>query len=154
MCDGPCPAYSCLDIVSPIIGNVLWLLTVKRRIFGGDTMKARVARLQQDLHEWYRRTKCTSRVQGQITVEALRSDGSRPKLRAKAAASRHLAPYALMLIEVHMDGSVHDREAVVVRRWLMEFYTLIQQESMLLSVEARGWLPALDQTLCVLYSSL
>ena len=42
-----------------------------------------------------------SRVQGQVTVDT--------KLRAVASATRHLAPFALMLIEEHPEGSVHDR---------------------------------------------
>ena len=106
---------------SHIIGNVLWLRAVKRRISSGDTMKARVESLQQHLNEWYRPTKCTCRVQGQITVDTLRSDGLWPKLRAKAAATRHLAPFTLMIIEEQMDGSVHDREAVAVSKLLVVF---------------------------------
>ena len=44
--------------------------------------------------------KSMSRVQGKLTVERLRTDGGWPKLKAKAAATRHLVHFALELVAI------------------------------------------------------
>ena len=87
-----------LGICASIIGNILWILAVRRRVFGGRTMKAAVQRLHDDLQAWYKREKVSSRLKGKLTVARLRGDDGFPKLKAKAAATRHMLPYAIELM--------------------------------------------------------
>ena len=79
-------------LAAPVLRNVGWLMLCtqlmwRHRITRGATMKAPVARLHMD--EWYCRTKCTSRVHGQSTVDTLRRETSCLQLTAKAGAMRH-----------------------------------------------------------------
>ena len=47
------------------------------------------------MQAWYKKTRATSKMQGQLTPERLRTQGGWSKIKAKAAATRHLAEYAL-----------------------------------------------------------
>ena len=69
-------------------------------------------------------------MQGKLTVERLRTDGGWPKLKAKAAAIRHLAPFALELAKEHNNGSLHDRRRVALAQRLAECYVIFQSEHM------------------------
>jgi hypothetical protein len=50
------------------------------------------------MKEWYSKNKVSSKMKGDLTKERLRGNKLWPKLKAQAAATRHLAAYALYLI--------------------------------------------------------
>ena len=141
-------------VASHVIGNVLWIFACKKKIFGPGTYAECVKRLMVNLEQWYKRTKCTSKIQGKFSVDRLRTKGGWPKLHAKAAATRHLAPYALRLAEEHSDGTTEGNEMKHVCRMLVRFYEILQSESQFLSDTARVEVPKLGRNLAMLYASL
>ena len=143
-----------LGVAAHIIGNVFVILAIHRAVFGGRTYDDRVKRLQQHLNDWYRRTRATSKLQGAITLERLRTDGGWPKLKAKAAATRNLADYALELMETYGNAGIEDDMAKSICRLLVRFYTILREEDLILSDAAKVELPELGQRLGVLYASL
>jgi hypothetical protein len=94
---------------SHVIGNILWYLACIRKIFGNFTQAECVKELNQHLVAWYKRVKCKNRLRGELTVDDLRKSGEYPKLRAKAAATRHLAPYVNELMTEFCTDDIHER---------------------------------------------
>ena len=139
-----------------IIGNILWICAIVRTCFGGTNMIEKAKRLDAHLRGWYNRTRCSSRLDGKMTVERLRATtGSWPKLRAKAAATRKLSLYALELAgSVFTADTDEDRTILEIIRLLVRFYQILDSESMFLSEVARAELPVLGQRLAELYSKL
>ena len=128
----------CVDqgIGSHIIGNILWILIAIRAVHGGHNFAERVRLGNIHLKNWYKETKCKSRLQGPLTPERLRPTGDWPKLRAKAAQTRHMAAYALyMMGEFGQFHSVddytrlHDELALGVCQLLVRFYELLNNSS-------------------------
>ena len=71
-----------------------------------------------------------------MTAERVRASGDWPKLKAKAAATRHLAEYALNLAQrfARVDSldaftQTHDQMSLAACQLLVEFYALIRNES-------------------------
>ena len=147
----------CVDqgVASHLIGNVLWHVATRLKKFGGATQGAQVANLHEHMKKWYKATKCKSQLQGKLTVERLRASGKWPKLKAKAAATRHLAGYALSLaLEFCCTTSQEDRAIVGVCQLLVQFYAILDSESQFLNPTAKMELPKLGQRLVGLYSFL
>ena len=76
-------------VASHVIGNVFWVM-ITRHVWGHTTQEESTAALYQEMQAWYSRTREKSRVQGKLTIERVRTSGGWPKLKAKAAATRHL----------------------------------------------------------------
>ena len=93
-------------------------------------------------------------MQGKLTVERVRTKGGWPKLKAKAAATRHLSTFALYLATTYDDGSDHDRRMIAVCQLLDRFYQIIDKEGQLLSDAAKAEMSELGTNLCVLYAQL
>jgi hypothetical protein len=146
---------------SHIIANATWYYAVLMAVFGGATYAERIARCEQDLKAWYKRTRTKYRLQGRLTVERIRTSGDWPKLKAKAAATRHLAAYALDLTlrfarvaSLDPFTSSHDQRSIAVCQLLVEFYDIIARESQYLSNAAKVRLPQLGNQLAAIYSQL
>jgi hypothetical protein len=129
-----CDVLHCVDqgIGSHIIANIIWIIAIIRAAFGGRTYAERVANCQTNLKQWYKRTNCKSRLAGPLTLERVRASGEWPKLRAKAAQTRHLARYALYLMVTFgqmnsLDDftKLHDSLALGVIQSLVSFYELL-----------------------------
>ena len=75
----------------------------------------------------------SSKLQGGLTVERVRTSGGWPKLRAKAAATRHLANFALELVREF--GRAEDRKVLAVCQLLCRFYDILNAEPMFVSDE-------------------
>ena len=151
----------CVDqgIASHIIGNIMWYIAVIRNHFGGHTYDIRISRLQARLKDWYRQTNCKSRMQGDLTKERLRTSKGWPKLKGKAAATRHLAHFAFLLMcefcdVAHPKWGEHDVLAKGVIQLLCRFYELIDDESMFLSDSGRTDVKFIGNTLGHLYAQL
>ena len=71
-----------------------------------------------------------------------------------AAATRHLAPFAVALAREFNSGSVHDRQRLAVAELLNEFYLLMSHSNRRLSDSARRRVPKLGSDLCRVYAIL
>ena len=93
-------------------------------------------------------------MQGKLSVERLRTKGGWPKLKAKAAATRHLAAYAVHLAQTFGTSAGEDRKILGVCQMLREFYNALDSESQFLSPSAKLDVPKLGIRLVALYTSL
>ena len=148
-------------IASHIVGSALWYVTVIRGKLGGGTLAAKVELLNKRLKQYYSQESCQkkSRLQGKLTVERLRNNKLWPKLKAKAAATRHLAAFALQLIlefsDVHdPHWGHHDTLATGVCQLLCRYYTLLDSESMFFSTEAKTEIHDFGNLMGNLYTQL
>ena len=93
-------------------------------------------------------------------MERIRTSGGWPKLKAKAAATRHLAAYALYLITTYGDSSgdpalaSHDQLATGVCQLLCRFYDILGSESMFLSSAVKAEMPELCRMITSMYARL
>lgn len=142
-----------LGVASHIIGNIFWEL-ILARTWGKPNAEENTAMLYKEMQAHYKSTRETSRLQGKLKVERIRTSGGWPKLKAKAAATRHLARFALKLALDHNDGTVHNRRRLGVAQSLVDFYDIIEREDMFLSDDAKQRLPEIGRTLCFLYGHL
>ena len=83
-----------------------------------------------------------------MSLGRLRTQGQWPKLKAKSAATRHLAPYALHLITTYQDGSGNDAMSLASRKLLCRFYEVLDSQQQFLDEGAREELPMLGATVC------
>ena len=63
-----------LGFTAHVIGNIMQLCLVGR-VFGGRNMAESLERLNEALQDWYRKNKFTSKLQGPLTLERIRSSG-------------------------------------------------------------------------------
>ena len=146
----------CVDqgVASHIVANVFWLF-IKRKVFAPHlTQGQQVPKLYSAMQAHYKESKETSKIQGKLTVERIKTKGDWPKLKAKAAATRHLATFALHLIRKYGDGSLHDKRVLGVCQLLCGFYEIIRDEGMFFSAAAQTKMSKTGSSLCVLYSQL
>ena len=75
------------------------------------------------LQNWYKtRNRGESRIQGKLTIDRIKTSGGWPKLKAKAAATRHLATFALFLCRKYHNGSGLDDRMQAVCELLVRFF--------------------------------
>jgi len=143
-----------LGVASHIVGNVFWLIAVKKKAFGGTTQDEQIKNLDSDMKKWYARTKTAkmSTVQGKLTKDRVRTSKGWPKLKVKAAATRHLSGYALHLLTIY--GAPEDEPVRVVCQLLHRFNEILKEESQFFSQRAKDEIAELGSNLCILYSGL
>ena len=73
-----------------ILANILFDM-MRSGAFGGTNIPGQLKGLREALDEWYRRNKGRYRIQGKLTIDRIKTSSDWPKLKAKAAATRHLA---------------------------------------------------------------
>ena len=99
----------CLGVASHIMGNVLF--EIMQLGHWGSVFADQIKGLSEDLNSWYRmNVPKINRIKGKLTIDKIRTKNGWPKLSAKAAATRHLAHYALSLTIRFGTGSTHDRQ--------------------------------------------
>ena len=149
-----------LGICASIIGNVLWILAVRRRVFGGGTMAQAVELLRNDLTAWYKEVQENSRLKGKLSVARLRGPDGYPKLKAKAAATRHMLPYAINLLQrfavtdAESDDKTHDDRATLVLAYLQRFYDILYEQGQLMTQDAKTEIAELGRRLAIIYVAL
>jgi hypothetical protein len=89
-----------------------------------------------------------------LTLERVRTSGAWPKLKAKAAATRHVVKFCIFLMETFGDGSDGDNDVLNIVRMLQRFYDILDFEGQFLSDAAKLELPLLSRTLVGLYAKL
>lgn len=142
-----------LGVAAHIIGNIFWEL-ISAHAFGKPNQQENAAELEKRMHSHYKTHKTSGKLQGKLVVERIRTSKGWPKIKAKAAAVRHLAPFAVELAKEFNTGTLHDRRRVALAELLVEFYKILQSEDMFLNPDARVRLPELGYDLCMLYSNL
>ena len=65
------------------------------------------------------------KIQGKLSIQRIKTSNDWPKLKAKAAAVRHLAAYALELCVRYGGATVHDDRRRAVCQLLARFYEII-----------------------------
>jgi hypothetical protein len=120
----------------------------------GTTQAQRCASLDADLRKWYKTDKRAMHVQGKLTWERIQADGDWPRLKAKAAAVRHVARYSHHLSILYDDGSAHAKRRRAVNQLLCRFYEIIDSEGRYLSVEAKLEIAEVGRLLLTIYTQL
>jgi hypothetical protein len=139
---------------SHIVGNTMWHMAVVKRCFGGTTQGQNIENLAKRLKTWYQNTRCNRRLQGNLTLERVRTSGKWPKLKGKAAATRHIVKFCVYIMEEYGDGSDADNDVLNLCKMMQRFYDILDAESQFLSDGAKIELPILSRTLCGLYAKL
>ena len=95
-----------LGIAAHILGGVFWLVAVLRRRYGGRTQDEAVANFYdgpnveggpKTLKQWYKDTKCDSKLQGKVTKERIRGSASEwTKLRGKRRCNQTPCPFCAL----------------------------------------------------------
>ena len=87
-------------------------------------------------------------------MDKIKAQGQWAKLKGKAAAIRHVVPYALHLMVQHGDGSTDDKLATAICELLVRFYYILNSQSMFLTATIKEELPKLGQRLAQYYQIL
>ena len=89
-----------LGAASHIIANIM-MACISLHQWGSNQDES-ILGLRAALAEFYKKTKCQKKMQGKLTIDRIRTSNGWPKLKAKAAVTRYLAPFALELAEAHL----------------------------------------------------
>ena len=138
-------------VASHIVANIFWEAVIKKS-WGHRKQEDNVNALMEELQAHYKSAatpKGYSRIQGNLTVDRLRTAAGFPKLKAKAAATRHCATFALIIARRCLD---HKRVALI--EMLCRFYEIVALDGMFLSKEAKEELPNLGRHMMMLYGQL
>ena len=141
----------CMDlgVTAHIVGNIMWLC-VRKKVWGGRTNEANVQTLMVQMRKWYKQSpRDRSKLQGDLTVERIRTQGGWPKLKAKGAATRHLVGFACVLAREYLDP-IHQSLTSLLAR----FYNLIDVDDMFLAPPVKVEMPQLGRRLIEIYSVL
>jgi hypothetical protein len=139
-----------LGVASLVVGNVL-----NEVLPGlGPNREKQMATLNARLASWYKANKITSQVRGKLTWDKIRATGNFPEFKAKAAATRHIVPFAAALAAEFDSGSEHDRRRRVVVESLLSFYAMVQAGARHISANDLRRLPECCQALCTNYAHL
>ena len=153
----------CVDqgVASHIIANVIWILVVLRGCLGGRNFGERIKLANDHLKAWQKRMQCKNRLRGTLTQERVRQSGDWPKFKGKAAETRHMARYALYMIQEfgRMDSlddftRLHDQLAAGVCQHLVSFYDLLYSQSQHVSPAAKIEFERIGMELGAMYSRL
>jgi hypothetical protein len=84
----------------------------------------------------------------------IKTSGDWPKLKAKAAPTRHIVAFAKQLAERFNTGSTHDKRRLAVVGLLDRFYEISENEPRFMSDAAKLELVGLSQSFLQLYEKL
>ena len=113
------------------------------------TYEDNIAALNQELDTWHKTNKASSPIQGRLTKDRVRTSNNWPKLKAKAAATRHVIPFCLELAQKHLD-----RRRIALCQQLHSLYLLMDTQGMFLDEAAKRRVPVLGRQLCSLFAAL
>ena len=129
-------------VASHLVGNIMH--DVMRQGHWGNTQSDQAAKLDQHLKAWYKSQKEGTRIDGKITFQRVKKSDDWPRLLAKAAPTRRLAPYALALATEFDRGSEHDKLRKGAAQALVKIYDIFEREPRFPSMAARGELADLS----------
>ena len=122
-------------------------------MFGVNDADA-VEGLQKDLNQFYAANKDCYKINGPLTFARIKTSGDWPKLKCKAASTRHIIRYCKDLCNRYNSGSVHDRRRLAIVSLLDRFYSICAEEGRYLSTDAKEELPKLVQNFMGIYKIL
>ena len=96
----------------------------------------------------------STKIQGKLTYQRIKTSADWPKLKCKAAATRHLSHYALYLATTYNDHSIHAERRKGVATKLVRFYTICETEGRFLSAAARAEMVVLSRDFMAMYAHL
>ena len=138
-----------MGFASHVIGNIFHECC-KQHAFGESTIDGNLEKLAEKIYLYYKDNKqITSKLQGKLTKERVKTSKGWLKLKAKAAQTRHLAPFALALAREHLEP-----RRIAICQLLCTFHAMLDEEGMFLSEEAKIRMPILGQRMCGLYAQL
>ena len=152
---------SCLDqgMSSHIVANVF----VECMDPWGRNQADRTAELERRIGELCYANKDAAKIQGKLTFERLKTSNYWPKLKAKAAATRHMATFALELA-VAAERALHPAAAPATKlhAWrrravcqlLVRFYTLLRIQGRYFTRAATEEIQGLGAKLRTIYIQL
>ena len=120
----------------------------------GSNHDDQMAGLAADMKAWYAAVDEKCKIQGELTFSRIRTSGDWPKLKAKAASTRHLTKYALYLCVRYDDGSIHSQRRKLVCELLVRFYTILDTHGRFFPQKILDELNDLGPTLFDLYMRL
>ena len=129
----------------------------------GRNQEDRTTELERRIAVFYKENKQAAKIQGKLTFERLKTSNDWPKLKAKAAATRHLATLALELAveaaaALHADApapvKLHARRRRAVCQLLVRFYTLLYTQGRYFTTAAKKEIGDLGNKLVKIYTQL
>ena len=135
-------------VASHVIGNI-FLAVIGRRAAG--TMESRAMALGEELENWCKAHKVKSRIQGKLTIARLRNQSGFPKLKAKAAATRHVSEFALHIAKAECGG---DKRVVAVAQLMCRFYKELATAGMFLEQDVVDRVAKIGRQLCCIYADM
>ena len=120
----------------------------------GPIQRTQVAALNEDLKSWYKGKKDIYKLQGKLEVSRMRTSSGFPKLKGKAAGTRHLSGYLVDLCTRYNTGSEHDSRRLAIASLLHRFYTILKEEGFFLSAAAKAEVAEIGPSLVMLYNAL
>ena len=133
-----------LGVGQDVLGNLFFDVLP----FLGATRDEQVQALWQKIRKYYQDNKTTSRLET-LTLPMIKGSNKPPKLRSKAAISRHLLPFAVLLAEEFADKNEHMQRVACLVRFLAEVFGCLGQSPY--PAEAAG---AACRKFCALYTQL
>ena len=137
-------------VTSHLIGNI-FMICIERNVWGTGLYQKSVEELETEMKDWCKAAKVDSRIRGHLSLDRLRSKSGYPKLKAKAAATRHLIGFALSLARRHCK---FDLRIIAVAQLMQEFYALVHKEGMYMSAESRARVAKIGGEFCSIYAQL
>jgi hypothetical protein len=141
-----------LGVSSHVIANI-FVETMSRGHYGGN-QSLQACGLAAALKAWYQTHRDAYKIQGELSYSRIKSSSDWPKLKCKAAATRHLSKFALHLARVYHDGTAHDAKKVGVAELLCRFYDILSEGDRFLSNAQKDELSRLGALFLTLYGDL
>ena len=113
-----------LGMCAHIVGNVFFVC-IRRNVWQGGSHDANSKRLNEELKLWYKGSRVSSKIEGELKYDRLKTDSGYPKLKAKAAATRHMCEFALHHAAQYCG---FDHRIIAVVQLMCTFYGLIEHE--------------------------
>ena len=119
----------------------------------GSTQALQAQGLQLELKQWYKTNKHACKIQGELSWSRIRTQGDWPKLKCKAAASRHLTQFAVFLAQKYLS---HNAYTVGVCQLRCRFYSILGEgdDHIFLSTAQKDELSKLAPLFMSLYGTL
>ena len=132
-------------------GNVVFELARSKLL--GTTVEVSMDILERRLREWYSEHRIPARL-GSLKNEDVTGRGKPPKLKAKAAQTRHFAGFAAALCRDFNSHSQHDELRLACAESLVDFYNLLEREPRNLSASSLSDLRTFGRRLVTSYAAL
>ena len=145
-------------IAAHILANIMY--EVMRTGVWGTNLADQLDGLRQVLTTWYNKNRGRYRIQGKLTLERIKTSSDWPKLKAKAAATRHLVFFCRDLLEQYgvIGGTeaerTHNEQVRAICKLLCRYNEILSEHPGILSEGAKRELGSLSLYLRQIYVNL